>query len=187
AWKRGKPRLGTTAECGRGGAELPVGVSCPKRTGSADAEEVHDEDEGLAGLDAAAGAGVAVSQVRRDDELAAAAHLHARDALVPAGDDAPAAQRELERLVAVPRGVELLAGGEGDADVVDADLVAGLGLGAVPDDDVLDLQLGGRVAAREVDLRLRECHESAPVDDGNEPDDSTRSGHQLVCSGMPSE
>src|SRR5690606_41550307 len=99
----------------------------------------------------------------------------------------PAAGREPDGVVAVPRGVGLVAGAEAAADVVDADLVAGLGLGAVPDDEVLDLQLGGRVAAREVDLRLRECHESAPVDDGNEPDDSTRSGHQLVCSGMPSE
>src|SRR5690606_14523672 len=129
------------------------------RGASVDAEEVHDEDQGLARLDARAGAGVAVAEVRRDDELAAAADLHAGHALVPARDDAAGAERELEGGAAVPRGVELLAGGEGDADVVDADLVARLGLGAVAEHEVLDLQVGGRVAAREVDLRLRECHE----------------------------
>ena len=61
---------------------------------------------------------------RRDDELAAAADLHAGDAVLPALDQA--AQRELDRLAAVPRGVELLAGLEVDADVVHEDLAPGL-------------------------------------------------------------
>ena len=52
--------------------------------GSADAEQVDHEDQRLAGLDDAAGAAVAVPEVRRDDELAAAADLHALHALVPA-------------------------------------------------------------------------------------------------------
>ena len=83
------------------------------------------------GLIAGACAAVAVAEVRRDDEPAAAADLHARHALVPAGDDLAGAERERERLAAVPGGVELLAGGVGDADVVHDDGVAGRGLGAV--------------------------------------------------------
>ena len=73
------------------------------------------------GLMAAPAPRGAVAEVRRDGEPAATADLHARDALVPARDDPAAAQRELEGLAAVPGGVELLAGGEGDADVVHAD------------------------------------------------------------------
>src|SRR6476661_49036 len=57
------------------------------RRGSADAEQVHHEDQRLAGLDHAAGATVAVRQVGRDDQLAAAPDLHALDAGVPARDD----------------------------------------------------------------------------------------------------
>ena len=45
--------------------------------GSADAEQVDHEDQRLARLDRAAGAAVAVPEVRRDHELAAAADLHA--------------------------------------------------------------------------------------------------------------
>ena len=44
---------------------------------SADVDQVHHEDQRLAGLDDAAGAAVAVREVRRDDEPAAAADLHA--------------------------------------------------------------------------------------------------------------
>ena len=46
--------------------------------GLADVDQVHHEDQRLAGLDHAAGAAVAVRQVRRDDQLAPAADLHAR-------------------------------------------------------------------------------------------------------------
>ena len=60
------------------------------------------------------------AEVRRDGEPAAAADLHALDALVPAGDDLADAEAELQRLAAVPGGVELLAGGVRDADVVGA-------------------------------------------------------------------
>ena len=60
----------------------------------------------------------------RDGQLATAADLHALHALVPAGDDLAGTELELQRLAAVPAGVELLAGGEGDADVVDGDGVA---------------------------------------------------------------
>ena len=69
----------------------------------------------------AARAAVAVGEVRRDDEPAASADLHADQAVVPAGDDPTGAQREDQRLAAVVAGVELLTGGEGDADVVHGD------------------------------------------------------------------
>ena len=51
-----------------------------------------------------------VAEVRRDDQHAPAALLHARDALIPARDDHARAERERERLAAaVPGGVELRA------------------------------------------------------------------------------
>ena len=67
------------------------------RRPSADLEQVDHEDQGLAGLDDATGAAVAVAEVRRDDELATAADLHALHALVPAGDDLADAEAELQR------------------------------------------------------------------------------------------
>src|SRR5262249_4804832 len=59
--------------------------------------------------DHAAGAARAVAERRRNDQRALAADLHAGDALVPALDDAPLADREFERLVAIDRRVEFLA------------------------------------------------------------------------------
>ena len=56
------------------------------------------------------------------------------------------------------RRVELLAGGEGHAHVVDGDGVARLGDRAVALPDVLDLQVGRGLAAREVDLGLLDAH-----------------------------
>ena len=76
------------------------------------------------GRDDAAGAAVAVPEVRRDDQAAAAADPHAGDARVPAGDHLAGAQAEAELLAAVPRGVELLAAGVGHADVVHRDRLA---------------------------------------------------------------
>src|SRR5690606_41712258 len=102
--------------------------------------EVDDEDGGLAGLDGGARAGVAVGQVRRDDELAAAADLHAGDAHVPALDDAAAAELEVEGGAAVPGRVELLAGRPRHADVVHRHVRALGGLGAVALLDVGDVR-----------------------------------------------
>src|SRR5581483_7544419 len=122
----------------------------------------HHEDERLAGLDRAAGAPVAIAQVRRDDELAPTADLHAGHALVPARDDPAAAEREAEGLAAVPAGVELLTGAERHADVVHGHDLARLGLGALAHPDVPDLQLGRRLAAREVHQRLLDAQRSLP-------------------------
>src|SRR4029077_11114147 len=88
---------------------------------SAHAEQVDDEDERAAGQPVPA-AGGAVRELGRADQLATASHPHPGDAVLPALDQA--AQRELDGLTAVPRGVELLAGLEVDADVVDENRVA---------------------------------------------------------------
>ena len=90
-----------------------------------DVDQVDDEDEGLAAEEVTAGG--AVCEVRRDDELAPTADLHARDAVLPALDQT--AERELDALTAVPGRVEFFAGLVLDTGVVDGDGVAGLRLG----------------------------------------------------------
>jgi hypothetical protein len=52
-------------------------------------------------------------------------------------------ERELERLAAVPRGVELLAAGDADADVVNDGATTGSGLVAGPDDEILNEEVIG--------------------------------------------
>ena len=91
-------------------------------------DQVHDEHERLVGLDHAAGAALAVAEHRRDGDPPPAADPHAGHALVPAGDHLAASEAELERVAPVPGGVELLAVGPGDPDVVHLDDLAGLGL-----------------------------------------------------------
>src|SRR6266508_2528835 len=85
------------------------------------AHQVHDEHERLVGPDDAARAALAVRQVRRDRDAPAPADLHAGHALVPARDHLSLAELELERVAAIPRRVELVAGRPRDADVVDLD------------------------------------------------------------------
>src|SRR5688572_3851697 len=104
---------------------------------STNADEVHDEDERLVGPDHAAGPALAVRQVGRDRDAAASADAHPGDALVPAGDHLALAEAELERVTAVPGGVELLLRLPGHADVVDFDRLAGDGLVAGADLDVV--------------------------------------------------
>src|SRR4051812_47585679 len=98
-----------------------------------DLDEVDDEDERLVRGDRPGPAG-AVAELGRDDEGAPTALAHAGHAVIPALDDAARAEREVERRAAIPRGVELRAGGERDAHVVDEHLIAGLGGGALADD-----------------------------------------------------
>src|SRR4051794_8980410 len=86
-------------------ARLDAGAGPP-----ADGGQAHHEAEGPARLIAAAGPALAVAEVRRDRQLAAAADLHPGDALVPAADDHAGAEPERERLAAVPGGVELATG-----------------------------------------------------------------------------
>ena len=101
------------------------------------------------------------AEVRRDDQPAAAADLHALHALVPAGDDLADAEAEVEGRAAVVRGVELLARGVGHADVVHRDGAAGGGLLAVTLGELGDLEVTGRRAVGEVDLRLVCTHGSS--------------------------
>src|ERR1700722_15599888 len=121
-------------------------------------DEVTDEDQGLAWLDGVARAAAAVAEVGRDDQLAAAAHLHALHALVPALDDLPDTEAELERLAAVPARVELLPRGVGDPDVVHLNGVPRAGDLAVALPDVGDLERLGRRALRKIHFRLRDVH-----------------------------
>ena len=78
-------------------------------TGEVSNLQIVHEDQRLARLDDAAGAAVAVAEVRRDDQPAAAADLHPLHAGVPAGDDLADAEAELQRRAAVVGRVELLA------------------------------------------------------------------------------
>src|SRR5450432_793863 len=77
-------------------------------------DQVDDEDQRLAWRDRAAGAAIAVGQVRRNHQPAAAADPHAGNAVVPAFDDAAATERKRQRVAAAPRAVELLARREGN-------------------------------------------------------------------------
>src|SRR5580704_19779265 len=120
--------------------------------------QVADEDEGLARRDRPASPAVAVGQVRRNDQLPPPADAHALHALVPARDDLPRAKPELKRVATAPARVELLACRVSDADVMDADGVAGLRFGAVAFPDLGDLEVGRRLAAGKVDLRLLAAH-----------------------------
>src|SRR6266446_6324168 len=107
-------------------------------------EQLDFEDERGARRNDVAGAAIAVAQVRGDDELALAAHLHGGHALVPALDDAALADGEGERLSAVHRAVELLAALE-PARVMHAHRFARLGPGARALDEVDVLEPGRRL------------------------------------------
>src|SRR4029077_15555353 len=71
-------------------------------------EQLDFEDERGAGWDDATGTAISVPKVRRNHELSLSADAHRADALVPALDDAPFANREDQRLAAIVRRVELL-------------------------------------------------------------------------------
>jgi aspartate racemase len=134
-------------------AERPLHVEAAVAAagGLADAEQVDDEDQRLVGPDGAPGAARAVAELRRDRQPAAAADLHAGDALVPAGDDHALAEAEGERLAAVPRRRRTAARRPGHPDVLHGARRAGDGLGTVPDGEVLHDQLGGRRAVGDLD------------------------------------
>src|SRR4029453_16248591 len=105
---------------------------------------VRDERGGRVGADRGGAALGPVGEVGRDHELAAPADLHPDDALIPPRDHLAGAELKVEWLASVPGGVELLPRVVVDADVLDADLVPGGGLGAVALFDFLDLKLVGR-------------------------------------------
>src|SRR3954453_909991 len=121
---------------------------------SAYVDQVDHEDQRLVGPDDATRAALAVGEVRRGRDAGAATDLHARDALVPAGDHLAAAEAELERVAAIPRCVELLAGLPRDADVMDLDDPARDRLLALADRQVLDLELVGGRSVGDADVGL---------------------------------
>src|SRR5574337_277500 len=100
-----------------------------RRSGSAHAEQFHLEHQGGVGRDHTARTPGAITQLRRDGELAAATDLHALHPLVPARDDVAHAQGEGKRVAAVLAGIELGAVGQ-PAGVMHRDLLAGHGFGA---------------------------------------------------------
>src|SRR6185312_12645415 len=89
-------------------ALLPGARTAPcGEDGSAHVHQVDHEDQGLAAGDRRSGPAVAIGQVRGDLQAAAPADLHAHQALVPALDDLSDADPEVQRLTAVPGGIEL--------------------------------------------------------------------------------
>src|SRR3954451_24364171 len=143
-------------------ARTPAGVTTHRpreSSGSADADEVDDEDERGPGLDDATGTALAVGLVCGDGQPAATADLHAGDALVPALDDHADTQPELQRVAPVPGRVELFAAVVGDADVVRAHQAPGGRRGAVADHEVLDHQVVGGGTGRRLDVGTGQlCH-----------------------------
>src|ERR1017187_7122302 len=123
-----------------------------------DRDQVAHKDQGLARPDRVPGAPVSVGQTRWNDQLAAAADLHSLHTLIPAGDDLSHAELELKRSASVPAGVELLARGVRDPDIVDVDHVTRVRHGAITFPDIGDLQIGRRLAPREIDLRPVDAH-----------------------------
>src|SRR5690348_4938513 len=139
--------------------EEPTGGSLPARVGSSSGrDQVTHKDEGLPRCDHPPGAPVPVGQTRGNDQLAAAADLHPLHALVPAGDDPPGAELELQGLAPVPARVKLLARRERNPDIVNLDHVTGIRHGPIALPDVPDVQLGWRFATGKVDLRLADAH-----------------------------
>ena len=117
-------------------------------------KQIDDEHERRVRRNRRGTARLAVGEARRDDQLAAAADLHAGNSLHPSGDHAAVRERRRERLVAAPGGVELLAGLVQDAHVVDRDRVAGLGGLTRADDEVLGDQMRRRRRGRHGHHRL---------------------------------
>src|SRR3954464_1623408 len=158
--RRGPGRRDGAAQLSGG---TPPGRDAVRRTAvSSHADEVDDEDQCRARLDDPTGTTIAVGLVRRDGQPAAAAYLHAGDALVPALDHHADAQPELQRVAAVPGGVELLAAVVRDADVVRADQAAGGRLRSVTDDDVLDHEVLRGGPGRGLDVRSAQLGHGSP-------------------------
>src|SRR4030095_2060879 len=93
---------------------------------SAHTQQLYFEHQRRVRRDYAAGAARAVPQCGRDGELALAAYLHARNALVPTLDDAPGAKGKHEGVVAILARVEFGAVGK-PAGIVHLHLLSGAG------------------------------------------------------------
>src|SRR5882672_6461919 len=109
---------------------------------STHAEQFHFENQRRVWRDDAAGAAGAVTERRRNRELALAAHFHALHSLVPAADDLALTQPEYERIVAVFAGIELGSVGE-PASVMNGDALARSGGNTFADGDLVDAETAG--------------------------------------------
>src|SRR5688572_30185050 len=113
-----------------------------------DLEEIDLEHQRCVGRNHAARAAGAVTHRWRNREDSRAADLHAGHTFIPSGNHLAGAEREVERLIAVFRAVELLPALVGPGGVVEpagvmhAHDLAAAGLGAATDFHVLFLQLG---------------------------------------------
>lgn len=125
------------------------------------AQQVDHEDQGLAAFDDPAGALLAVSQMGRNRHPAPTADPHTGHALVPTLDHLTGTEAELERLVAIPGGIELLLSRPGHPYVMDRDLLAPAGLFSVANDEVLDEKLLGRISVGNPDFGLGHSASSA--------------------------
>src|SRR5258707_2435825 len=115
---------------------------------------------------------VAITQVRWNRQPTRAADFHTRNALVPPCDDCPCAQRETERLVAIPRTIKFGAVGQG-ADVMDGNLLAHHRFGAVAQHQVFILQARGSCHRRSWPLRADTRITTAASWPGQEEDNSS--------------
>ena len=109
-----------------------------------DAEQIDHEDQRLAS-ERMPGTGRSVCELRGHRELAASADAHARNAFLPARDQA--SEREADGVATSERRVEHIVGVVLHAVVVHVDHAAGLRFVAVTDGDVLDDEIGGREGA----------------------------------------
>ena len=130
-----------------GASAAPAVRTREKRTGdigSDGAQDLGDEDEGVAAADAGLrDTAVAVAELGGDGQQKARADALAHEAVVPAADDHADADLEVQRLAAVVGVVEDVAAPD-LAQVVGHDRVAGLDHLAVAGVEHLDLQsLGG--------------------------------------------
>ena len=127
--------------------------------------------------------GRAVALVGRDHEQDLGPDGLAHEALVPAGDDLPGADRELHRAARLPRRVEHLAVPAERAGVLHVDGLAGLDHGTVTLDERLhDRGRSGGVGRRHGDRGLAVRRER----DGRQPGDGRdRVARRPASSGVP--
>src|SRR5699024_12456281 len=92
--------------------EARAAKQCVPRTGTrlADLDEIYNKNEGLIRPDVRTCTGFPVCQVRRDFEATTPAGLHPEEAVIPALNGPTRASGEVQRLTAIPRGIEFTAG-----------------------------------------------------------------------------
>ena len=108
---------------------------------SLEPDEIDDKHEVFVRSDHATRATSAVSERRRNGELAPSTDLHTLHTLIPAADDLPCTQFELERVAPIPRGIELVPGVPRHADVVNLHEMAGRSGLAIAFDKIIDAKL----------------------------------------------